>query len=294
MNIAVCVKLALYTGVPFEFDAVAGAARQKEPAPVYFVNPVDRSALEEGRRIITLCGGSVTALCLGPERDAEAVYYCIAAGADHGIHLLDGDSQGCSAFVVASSLGSVIGRLNCDLILCGSRSSDEGTGQIPQILAELLGLPQVTQAIQIEINSDEKTARVVRRLERGNREVVECGLPAVIAVDPLVNEPGYVSRHLCRQARRNVDNSYQVDKEAVEKARAGHPSRFNSRIAPARPRLKNVAAPDSNLSALDRLNFLMKGGVVEKKGGILQGPVTKLVDQLFDLLKKEGFVKRER
>lgn len=293
MNIAVCVKQALYTGVSIEIDAAAGSARQKEPAPVYFVNPPDRCAIEEARLITTSNGGSVTALSLGPARAAEAIYYCLAAGADRGVHLFDDDPDTSSALVVVSSLGTVIGRLNCDLILCGTKSSDEGTGQIPQMLAELLGLPQITGAIKLEIKGDQKRARVVRKLERGNREVVECPLPAVIAVDPLINEPGYVSRHLCSLARRNINNAYELNLDVVNQARAGHPSSHTSRIAPSRPRLKNIVAPDANLSAMDRLSFLMKGGVTEKKCGILQGPVAKLVDHLVDLLKKEGFITHE-
>ncbi len=77
-----------------------------------------------------------------------------------------------------------------DLIIAGTESSDGYTGTVPEQIAEVLGLPSITFAKNVEI--DGGTLKVNRQTEAGYDEVT-CPLPAVVSVTAGVVEPRYPS-----------------------------------------------------------------------------------------------------
>jgi electron transfer flavoprotein beta subunit len=77
-----------------------------------------------------------------------------------------------------------------DLILTATESSDGYTGTVPEQLAELLALPSVTFAKQIEVADG--SVKIQRQTESGYDDV-EAPLPAVVSVTAGVVEPRYPS-----------------------------------------------------------------------------------------------------
>jgi electron transfer flavoprotein beta subunit len=75
-----------------------------------------------------------------------------------------------------------------DLILSGRQASDTDAGQVPLGVAELLGLPSVAPVIAIERTGDGLT---VNRLTDDGQQVIEVGLPALLAVSSEIGEPRY-------------------------------------------------------------------------------------------------------
>ena len=291
MRIAVCVKQVLYTGGHFEIDPGTGLACQKNTAPIFTVSRADRGALEEALRLRGESGGEVIAITVGPPRAAEALHTCLAGGADRGIHLLQDESMNTDAYGTALALSRAIAGLGCHLILCGTRSPDEGSSQTPPTLAERLNLPQVTCVIKIDLDAGGEKVRVVRRLERGKREVVECLLPAVIAVESAIREPRYISV----RAHREAGQKKEVDVRPAFDG-ANEESSLTRRVGLAlpRPRPKKMEQMDAGMSASDRLKFIMSGGVVQKEqkeGGPLTGPPEKMAGQIVEILKREGVIK---
>jgi len=292
MQIVVCVKQVTYPGVPFEIDEVAGSVNQKEPAPVYAVNPADRCALEEAIKLRERFGGQVTVLTAGPQRAKQAIYSCLARGADRGIHLLAENSIVSDYYTKAFALSKAINGLDAAVVLCGTRGLDEGSSQVPPALAELLGLPQVTGVVRFEVGADGKHARVMRRLERGKREIVECPLPAVIAVDTGINEPRYVSAHSLQVASAREILTYDLGASGLisDEGEKVQPLTQVLRVTPHRIRPKRTIAPDSSMSAADRLKFIMSGGIDQKEGQLLEGPVDELAQKVITSLQDEGLV----
>jgi len=75
-----------------------------------------------------------------------------------------------------------------DLLLFGKQSVGADNAQVPSMVAEFLGLPQVNVVTKLEIEGNKGTA--YREIE-GALEKVEFSLPAVISAQKGLNEPRY-------------------------------------------------------------------------------------------------------
>jgi electron transfer flavoprotein alpha/beta subunit len=101
-------------------------------------------------------------------------------------------------------------------------------------------------------------------LERGDREVVECSLPAVLTVDKGLNEPRYPPlENLLEASEKEIEH---WDAGALDMEQGLMASRTRVvKITPPKPRTKKIAAPASTLSAQDRIQMLMGGGAASRK-----------------------------
>ena len=75
-------------------------------------------------------------------------------------------------------------------MICGSEATDARTGVLPAMLAERLGIPQLTLASAVDIDGTDVT---IRRLSDDGYSVVTASMPAVISVVEKINEPRYPS-----------------------------------------------------------------------------------------------------
>jgi len=159
----------------------------------YVMNPFDEFAVEESLKIKEKLGGSVTIVCMGPDRATEAIRTALAMGADKGVHLNDPAFEGSDSLGIAKLLAKAIGPLDCDLILCGKQAVDEDNAQVYAALAEILNIPHVSVVTNLEVGEDGKSAVAQREVEGGAKEIVETSLPAVVAAQKGLNEPRYAS-----------------------------------------------------------------------------------------------------
>ena len=111
-------------------------------------------------------------------------------GADKAVHVLDDAIHGSDYLATSKILAAAIGKLEYDLILTGMASTDGTGGVVPAMLAERLGLPQVTFASELTVGDG---VAKIRRDNDANTDVVEASLPAVISVTDQINEPRYPS-----------------------------------------------------------------------------------------------------
>lgn len=183
MNILVCMKQ-----VPDSETRVKIAADGKSvdlTSVNMVINPFDEFAIEEGIRIKEKHGGEVTVLTLGVEKAESDVRKALAMGADKGVLLktepgFSGD--------VAHALAEEIKTGTYDIILFGKQAIDDDSAQMPQMIAEKLNLPCVTNVVKFELGAEGKACIVDREIE-GGRERLECSLPAVIGTQKGINEP---------------------------------------------------------------------------------------------------------
>jgi electron transfer flavoprotein beta subunit len=89
--------------------------------------------------------------------------------------------------VLAKAIGTLDG---FDLVIAGNEATDGRAGAIPAILAELLGVPQVTQVRKVTVEGS--TIKAERETEEGVSHL-EASLPAVVSVTEKINEPRYPS-----------------------------------------------------------------------------------------------------
>ncbi len=159
----------------------------------YIINPYDEFSVEEALKLKEkFKEGEVVILSVGPDRATEAIRTALAMGADRGVHVNDDALTGADPHAVAQTLAAAAGGVEYDIIFCGHRAIDDDFGEAGAMLAEMLGLPQVTLVTKVDI-SDDKTSATVERDVEGGKEIVEVPLPCVLTSQKGLNEPRYAS-----------------------------------------------------------------------------------------------------
>jgi len=188
MNIVVLVKQVPDT--ESERKLVAGAGTLDRAAADGVINELDEFAIEEGLRIAEAHGGEVTILSMGPAKAAESIRKALSMGAHKAVHVLDDGIAGSDALATSALLAAALTSVGFDLVIAGAESTDARTGVIPAMLAERLGVPQLTLASRVDVEGSSVT---VRRVADEGIEVVSGSLPAVVSVVEKINEPRYPS-----------------------------------------------------------------------------------------------------
>ncbi|MDX1448052.1 MAG: electron transfer flavoprotein subunit beta/FixA family protein, partial [Acidimicrobiia bacterium] len=99
----------------------------------------------------------------------------------------DSELKGSDALTTARVLAAAIQREGFDLVIAGTESTDGYSGVVPQMVAELLDVPALTYATQIDI-ADGVT---IHRQTTSGYDTVRASLPAVVSVTAGVVEPRY-------------------------------------------------------------------------------------------------------
>jgi len=188
MKIVVCVKQVPDTEAEKRLLPDTLTVDRESSNPV--LNEMDEYAIEEALKLAEAHGGEVTVLTMGPDGADAAVRKALSMGADSGILLTDPALAGSDAVATSYGLAQALGTTEFDLVILGSEASDARTSLVPAMLAERLGLPQLTFASKVEIDG---TAITVNRLTDYGHDVVQAQLPAVVSVVEKINEPRYPS-----------------------------------------------------------------------------------------------------
>lgn len=291
MNIIVCVKQVSIITTRSGIDPATNRLLPGEL--VYTLNSHDEAAVEEGLVIREKHGGTVTVLTLGPARAEEALRWCLAMGADEGIHVVDEAPPEMSPFAVSTVLAEVIRGLEYDLILFGKLAIDDEMGQTGTFVAEMMDLPVVTSVVRVELHLAERRAILHRLLGKGDREVAECCLPAVFTIDMQMNRPRYPTLGGRRMAERREIRAICMNLEGgTLPCRENIPAVEILRLAPPKIRPKKILAPDENESAASRMQWILSGGVAQKRGGRITGDADRLAEGIVEYLVEKNFISR--
>jgi electron transfer flavoprotein beta subunit len=154
------------------------------------MNEIDEYAVEEALRLKEAHGGEVTVLSMGPGRAAETIRKALSMGADKAVHVSDEALHGSCAIQTAEAIAAALGTVEWDLVVCGSESTDARLSIMAALLAERLGVPQLSGARKVTV--DGSTVTIERQTDTGY-DVVAGSLPAVVSVVEKINEPRYPS-----------------------------------------------------------------------------------------------------
>ncbi len=189
MNIIVCVKQVLDPEIPpakFKIDPEAKKVIPPTGVP-QVISVYDERAVEAACRLKDKHKGKITVISMGSDKAADVIKHAISMGADDGFLLQDPAFENLDSFGTAYVLGKAIQKIGAyDLVLCGRQAADWGAGQVGSILAEILGIPVITLACDIQ--AVDKTLRVKRILNDGF-EVVEAPVPSLVTVSSEIGLP---------------------------------------------------------------------------------------------------------
>jgi electron transfer flavoprotein beta subunit len=194
MNIVVCVKYVPDATGDRKFEDDNTVDRVGVDG---LLSELDEYAVEQALQFREKREGeeiTVTALTVGPEKAVDAVRKALQMGADAGVHVVDDAIAGSdylgTSLVLAKAIEKIKADTGADLVVCGMASTDASGSVVPAMLAERLGLPQVTLASVVESQGDQVR---IKRDNEGSTEVIGARLPIVLSVTDQSGEARYPS-----------------------------------------------------------------------------------------------------
>jgi electron transfer flavoprotein beta subunit len=144
------------------------------------IGNIDRNAVEAAIRLKEKLGGTVQALCFGPEAAREGFRDVLAMGIDDVTLVIDPFANQGDPAVVVRILEAAVRKLGAyDLILCGFASDDGYTFQVGPRLAERLDMPLVSYARQVTV--EEGVLKADRDLDDRLQSVI-VPLPVLVSI----------------------------------------------------------------------------------------------------------------
>ncbi|CAN5868376.1 MAG: electron transfer flavoprotein subunit alpha [Acidimicrobiia bacterium] len=201
MRVVVCAKQIPDPANPYRLD----------PQTNYLVRPndqvlddTDRYGVEMGLQLAQKAGGAVTIVSMGPTGSMQGLRQALAMGAEKAIVIDDAELKGSDALQTARVLAEAIKKEGFDLVIAGTESTDGYSGVVPQMVAELLDIPALTYATQVEATEGKVT---IHRQTASGYDVVEAALPALVSVTAGVVEPRYPTfKGIMDAKKKPVDN----------------------------------------------------------------------------------------
>ncbi len=295
MRIVVCAKQVKFTYTRTGRDPLKNYISPEDN--IFRINPWDEAALDIAIKLKEKDSSvEVVVLTLGPAIAEKELRRCIAVGADR-IYRIDTEAE-YDSWAKSALLARGIKNLNADLVFCGKESVDKQNGQVAAFIAHHLGLPFVSNVINVEtglqpvstkVESNENMVmmKAVRNAGKGVREEIECSLPAVFSVSREGIEIRLPSYEQKQRALTSPFKTLDIDLHEVNR------NIVSDGLYPPRPRPKKVITPDSNMPAFDRINQLLSGSNIEKKGAMLTGDPESQVEGIISYLKENGFLTTE-
>src|SRR6185312_13591330 len=188
MNIVVLVKQVPDSGSQRSLDPSDNTVARATADNV--INEMDEYAIEEALQVRDREGGEVTVLTVGPDSASDAIRKALSMGADKAVHVSDEAIHGSDAVATSAILAAALGQLEFDLILCGAEATDSQMSVMPALLAERLGIAQLSGARRLTV---EGGRALVERQTDGGYWALEASLPAIVSTWDTINEPRYPS-----------------------------------------------------------------------------------------------------
>jgi electron transfer flavoprotein beta subunit len=168
----------------------------------YRINEWDEQALEEALCLKEDGAGSVTAIAVDTGDVDALLYTALAKGADRAIKVTGDFAKGLSGHAMATALAPIVRDLLPDLILGGVQAPDDLDGQLPLLLAGMLGLPHVSVVSAISL--DDGVATVRQEYSGGVMAEIDVRLPAVVGVQAARQASRYAAVSKVRQLMKQV------------------------------------------------------------------------------------------
>ena len=223
MRIAVCVK-----HVPEGLSRIDPSTKRLDRSGEGALNHFDANAVEEALRLKGDSDTEVVAISLGPQKALDSLRKALAMGADRAVLVSDDAAAGSDLVATSRLLAAALEREEADLVLFGQQASDADGAVLWAAVAERLGRPVVSQAMELAV--DGGSVRVKRQTEFGY-DTLEAPLPAVVAVSDAINEPRYPSLKGIMGAKKKPQDVVSLADLGVAAGDVGEPGSCTTVLA---------------------------------------------------------------
>ncbi|MFB7992148.1 electron transfer flavoprotein subunit beta/FixA family protein [Streptomyces sp. NPDC056002] len=183
------------------------------------LSELDEYAVEQALQIADGADDAeITVLTVGPEDAKDALRKALSMGADKAVHVEDDDLHGTDIVGTSLVLAKAIEKAGFDLVVSGMASTDGTAGVVPALLAERLGVPQVTLLSEVSVEGGVVSGR---RDGDTASERVEASLPAVVSVTDQSGEARYPSFKGIMAAKKKPVESWDLSDLGLEADEVG-------------------------------------------------------------------------
>ncbi|MFB8124985.1 electron transfer flavoprotein subunit beta/FixA family protein [Streptomyces bacillaris] len=183
------------------------------------LSELDEYAVEQALQIADGADDAeITVVTVGPEDAKDALRKALSMGADKAVHVEDDDLHGTDVIGTSLVLAKAVEKTGYDLVICGMASTDGVMGVLPALLAERLGVPQVTLLSEVAVNGGVVTGR---RDGDTASEQLQASLPAVVSVTDQSGEARYPSFKGIMAAKKKPVQSLDLDDLGIEADEVG-------------------------------------------------------------------------
>ena len=251
MKIVVCIKQVPDTkgGVKFNPDGTLDRG-----AMLAIMNPDDKAGLEAALKLKDEFGAEVTVLTMGLPKAADALREALAMGADKAILVTDRVLGGADTWATSTTIAGALRNLDYDLIITGRQAIDGDTAQVGPEIAEHLGLPQVTYALEAELTDDGLT--ILKECEDANQKIA-VSLPCLVTFTKPSFDPRYptIKRKLAANRAEipvlGEDAFPDIDKTRI--GLKGSPTHVKKSFVPPRKQGGVMIKEESNTASAQKL-----------------------------------------
>jgi electron transfer flavoprotein beta subunit len=259
MKVAVLVKYVPEPTEPWTFgpdntldrDAVDGG-----------LSELDEYAVEQAVRLRESgVADEVVHVTLGPPDAASALRKALAIGGDAAVHVVDDAVHGSDALGTSLVLAEALRRVGADLVLTGMASTDAEMSVVPSMVADRLGVAQVTFAAEVGV--DGGTVSVRRDTDEGTLRVT-AALPAVVSVTDRAGDVRYPAFRSIMLAKKKPVETLTLADLGVDPSRIGLDAAAVRvlDISPTPPREAGAVVVDEGDGAGRLADFLATRGFI--------------------------------
>ena len=182
MKIAVCAKQIPDPANPIEYSD-GQVVRPEEQV----LDDTDRYGIEVALQLKEKFNAEVTVISMTKIGTEKGIQQALQMGPDKALVLEDDSLKGASSIMTSNVLSELAKKVDADIIIFGTESTDGYSGVVPQQVSRILNLPCISYVKNIEI--DDKVT-LTRQTIEGSEKII---LPSkcVISVTASGVEPRY-------------------------------------------------------------------------------------------------------
>ena len=183
------------------------------------ISELDEYTAEQAIQVAEKTGDAeITYLTMGPASAADALRKALSMGGDKAVHINDEALHGSCALSTSLVLAKAIEKLGYDMVLTGMASTDGNMGVLPAMLAERLGVPQVTYAASMSVSGNTVT---IERETDAATETIEGSFPAVVSVTDRTGEARYPSFKGIMAAKKKPMETWSLADLGIDASEVG-------------------------------------------------------------------------
>ncbi|CAN3700188.1 Electron transfer flavoprotein subunit beta [Microbacterium sp. MM2322] len=257
MKIVVAIKEVPDTWGERRLDLETGLTDRGASAPV--LDEIGERAVEAALAYADAHEGTeVVVLTMAPASATVTVRKALAMGATSAVHVVDDTLRGADLLLTAEVLAAAIRRTGFDLVIAGNLSTDGGGAVVPAMIAEMLGVPQLTALSSLDVS---EAAVAGDRVSDAGTMRVSAALPAVVSITEALPEGRFTTFKGIMAAKKKPYETLDAEALGVEAENPAVPRYIMLSVAERPPRTAGTKIVDEGDAGEKLAAFLVAEGV---------------------------------